>query len=223
MCYLDRLKPNGLPNARSARVEAAVRVQLCGLLARKLLARKNVILGINGDVISLFAKRVGDIISKRRVSALVRRTYRLAVDKYARGVIAGVDVQNHTLASPLCGNINISAIPNRIHKIGVSYSRKNRFGRERHVDFLRETVSLVKILFETNLGVINFKIPYAVQIQPILAQSVGAGMLASWNVAHVFSPIIYLLFFICCFSLLLCTHETVLYVTAPTHIPKSKF
>ena len=119
---LDRLKPNGLPNARGARVEAAVRVQFCGLFACKLLARKDIILGINCDVVVLFAKRVGDVIREGCVATLMRVAYRFAVDKHTRGMVAGVDVQNDTLACPLCGNFNISAIPNRIHKIGVSQS-----------------------------------------------------------------------------------------------------
>jgi hypothetical protein len=105
-------------------------------------------------------------------------------------VVAGVDVQNHALACPRGGNFNVSAIPNGIHKIGMPYPRKRRFGRERHGDFSIKAVSFKKLLFKTNLGIIDFKIPYAIETLPILAQSVGTGMLTSWNVVHVFSPLL---------------------------------
>ena len=174
-----KFQPHGLPDARSARIEAGEGFIAVGLLARRDHAILSIVLGVDGHGVLARARVRGNIKGKGHVAARVTAAL-TAVDINGGLVIHRAEMQDHAATKLLLGEGEGALIPDRAHKIGASDARKRAFGAEGDLDHgIQRLALLVKRAVKTALAAVDLKLPAAVEILPMLPHELRLGMLFS--------------------------------------------
>ena len=177
------LHPNGLPDTGGSGVEATVRMVERALLTGGLLMLTQMVDGTQRDIVIAFCQLIGDVKAEGGVSTAMR-AYVLTVHVKLRLVVYCAEMQNNTLACPRCGNFNILAIPDTVHKIGVTDTGKLALGTIRNGDLTVQRVALIELETFAVFGIIDLKIPLTVETDPILTDKLRSGVFFS-QINHV--------------------------------------
>src|SRR5689334_6656150 len=94
---------------------------------------------------------------------------RRAVNPYGRLVIACADIQDDAFAliNPACGQYELTSVPDRCHEVFLANTRKITLRAEGHQDFPTEVFGQIQFSCFAGLARVYFKIPFAVEIDPI--------------------------------------------------------
>ncbi len=108
----DRLKPHGLPDSRTTRVEDAAGP--VGLLADRERAPVALVVGANQHfLLGVGSQHVGDVHGERRVAALVAGE-RLVVDPDGGGLVHRPEVQQYPACAPLGRHVEGAVVPHAL-------------------------------------------------------------------------------------------------------------
>ena len=179
----NRLDPDGLPDAGRAGVEAAVRRIRLRLLAARL-GRFPVVARPDDDRERVAA---GDGLQGRgegREAATVPDDLH-AVHPDGRIIIHRPEVQQDVAASPLRRHLDRLAIPDGRHEVGMPQPGQRRLGAERDRDLVGK-VAAHEVTRVSAVSVVDLKLPFAVQAQPVGADELRAGVLGAGD-SHGYS------------------------------------
>ena len=177
-----RLHPYGLPDAGGAGVEAAVILETLRLFAARfgrfvVVARAQANLDFLAGF-GQFVKRAG----KGRETAAMPPDFG-AVDPHGRVVIYRAEMKQNLFALPVGGHGDALFIPHGGHEINVAQTRQTRFRAKRHGDLVGQFVAdLVEIARQAGVAAIDFKLPGAVEVKPLLAHKLGARIFGAGSV-----------------------------------------
>ena len=157
--FRHRLEPHGLPDAGGRRIHDWAGTQ--GLFATRLAAGIGRIEHLDLDFLRAIGfQRLGDVEAERVVSTPVAADF-LAIDGDFRFPVHRAEVQQHTPAAPVFGNLETPAV---CHAVGVlHHSRKRRLDRIRNQDFCLRAVA-------------ELDVPEPVEVQPFLPDHLRPGI-----------------------------------------------
>ena len=167
IAFGNYLVPDGLPDTGGTGVVAAVGVGSHRLLAAGLSGRAGIVVAGDGNIVLALGESVGNIVFKGNVAAEVVEADLFAVDPEACIEIGRADVEDHAIAGELVGcDLYFSLIPYAVHKVLDTDAGKLGFGAERKSDPARKGISAEELACLAALGVIDLKLPLAVEVLP---------------------------------------------------------
>ena len=182
---MDGFQPDGLPDARHARIAAADGLVAAALLAFRLRATARVVEDTD-DQISLLAKlhERRDVKLERRRTAVVDADG-FAVDIRFAFIVRRAEMQDGEPPCPVCGNGNFTMVEHRQNKILMLHAGQFALRAERDVDLAVEACAFLQAAFAAGQAEIKFIRPFAVQIDPIQPFKLRAWVFGTWD-RHVF-------------------------------------
>ena len=176
------LDPNRLPDAGGAGVIAAVRIVFFALLAAGLHAGDHQIDCVDHQQVVAVDHRVGDIQHKAGVAADVGLEF-FAVDPSGRLIIHRFKVEQGAAAA--FRQVHSAAVPDAAHEILVFNAGELAFGAERHGDLFGEfRLRLIHLAGDAADAEVEFKFPFAVEVEIAFAHEIGARIFAARDRIH---------------------------------------
>ena len=158
-------KPHRLPDTGGTGVVAAGGIKTNGLFAARLLARTDIILGIDKERVFADLGIFGNIHFERGIAALMRADL-FAVYKYSRLVIDRTKMQEQHARKVAFGKRELAAIADSRNKIGMGKAGELAFRAERNVDLKRKLLVVARYVlqtaFKSALTEIEVELPLAV-------------------------------------------------------------
>jgi len=170
-----RLQPDGLPDARSARVETTGIGELGRLLAAWLRAAVGVA-GTNNDHNGLPGDSQATQITGEGGKAAAVTADLAAVDPHCGVIVDRLKVQQHPPPSPRFGDIDLAPVPDSVQEVNIADAGERGLRAERDDNVSRQgTVDEAAV--KAAIPTVDLELPLTVQAKPIGAHELGAGVL----------------------------------------------
>ena len=123
-----------------------------------------------------------EIAAERRVAAAMPADF-AAVDPHRRFVVHRLKIELHPTVTPTLGNGDLAAIPHRLHEIKVLDARQLAFRAEWHANFPAQ-LAIQQAPGQPGIAGVDFKLPIAIEIEPVFADELRPRILRSWYFCH---------------------------------------
>ena len=174
-----KFQPNGLPNAGSAGIEAAVRFIAVALLAGGDQQIPAVIRGMNHQGVLTGGQILRNVHGKGHEAASMTAAA-VAIDIDRGFIIHRTEMQQHPTLQLGFRNGDAAAIPHRTHEIGVANAGQLTLRAEGHLDLHGESLlRFIEFSCLTAVTVVYFKLPQTIKVRPVITHELGIGMFLS--------------------------------------------
>ena len=178
---IDGFEPDRLPDAGHAGVETRPRGVFGGLLAERLIPRSRVVLHADDEVV--FFARLDELFDLEvdRGRAAGVRPGEDAVDVEFHEVVDAAAVEEDFFARPRRRNGHLAVVPHFGDEVGEADAGKFALRTERDGDLRAEPGGLGQGALRAAAGKVEFVRPRAVQVQPVAALELRAGIFGTGN------------------------------------------